>query len=268
MSKHFGKCALCGKTCNLTFEHIPPSAAFNSLPAKPVSVDNLESDTDRMPWETEGLSFLNQQKGMGKYSLCESCNNNTGSWYGDDYITMAHKVAQMFSHKDYAQATGITILGIHPLRFVKQVLSMFCSINDNINIDDLRKFVLNKADVGIDKSKYKLCMYFTRSNLMKHSPLSIHIEFAQKKHKMLQLSEITAYPLGFLLYFDPQDTCEYEGINITPLADYEYSTLADISFPLCVKEMNDVLPGHYRSKEEIRKCIEDNKKWCEENENK
>ena len=41
MGKHFGKCALCGKECELTFEHIPPRRAFNSTPARPVSGEEI-----------------------------------------------------------------------------------------------------------------------------------------------------------------------------------------------------------------------------------
>ena len=39
----------------------------------------------------------------------------------------------------------------------------------------------------------------------------------------------------------------------------KHEELANIEIPLCIKEMNDIFPMHYRSKEEIRKCIEDNK---------
>ena len=34
--KTIGKCALCGRIGELSFEHIPPKAAFNSTPARPV----------------------------------------------------------------------------------------------------------------------------------------------------------------------------------------------------------------------------------------
>ena len=80
--KHFGKCALCGKECNLSFEHIPPESAFNNSPAKPVSGDKLVEDDDRMPWDTSGLKYEHQQRGMGKYSLCRDCNSFTGVYYG------------------------------------------------------------------------------------------------------------------------------------------------------------------------------------------
>ena len=97
MKKKIGKCALCDKECELTFEHIPPRVAFNSTPAKPISekelFDNkLDNGEERVPWDIEGLHYQNQQKGMGMFSLCEDCNNNTGSWYGDSYVTFAHIV--------------------------------------------------------------------------------------------------------------------------------------------------------------------------------
>ena len=67
-AKHFGKCALCGKLKELTFEHIPPNKAFNFTPAKPISGDSLlkaATDNNRLPWDHSGLKYLNQQQGMG-----------------------------------------------------------------------------------------------------------------------------------------------------------------------------------------------------------
>ena len=157
MAKHFGKCALCGQECELTFEHIPPRAAFNSTPTKPVSGEELLDD-DRMPWDTTGLKYTNQQKGMGRYSLCPKCNNDTGSWYGDDYIIVAQIVHSILSKPIDPKYQGFGIRDIHPLRFIKQVLSMFCSINnfEDERIDTLRRFVTGKDAVGLDKSKYKV----------------------------------------------------------------------------------------------------------------
>ena len=68
MRKRFGNCALCGKECELTFEHIPPRAAFNSAPVRPVSgLELFKNDSaggkDRLPWEIDGLPYENQQKG-------------------------------------------------------------------------------------------------------------------------------------------------------------------------------------------------------------
>lgn len=60
---------------------------------------------------------------------------------------------------------------MYPARIIKQVLSMLCSINspEKPQFEELREFVLDKDAVGIDKSKYKLCMYFTETTLYKYA---------------------------------------------------------------------------------------------------
>lgn len=266
-NNHYGKCALCRQYTKLSFEHIPPEAAFNSKPAKPVRGDKLFSKGERMPWDVSGLRYENLQQGMGRYSLCEPCNNKTGSWYGNDYINIAHIIHHFFAKKPFPNPTGVEIREIYPLRFIKQVISMFCSINSNIDtvMYELRDFVLNKDKVGIDKNKYKICMYFTESNFVKYAPLSVLATFDDSGSEAIAVSEITAYPLGFILYFDPTDSRKYDGVDITSFADYGYDCSATIQLPFIVKEMNDIFPAHFRSREEIEKCVEENRKWVEDN---
>jgi hypothetical protein len=269
MSKYFGKCALCGKKEKLTFEHIPPRAAFNSTPAKPVSsVEMLKKRNDnkeRMPWDTDGLRYQNQQQGMGRYSLCHTCNNNTGSWYGDAYIYFANVAHDAICNCSDSDANGITFQGVYPLRFVKQVLSMFCSICDPgaPALEPIRKFVLDKDAVGLDKSKYKLCMYFTNSTIYKQTGYIVSMKSTSAGMEMMALSEITAYPFGFILYFDPTESWHYHGIDITPLVDYGYNDICDISMLWKVEEMNDIIPESYRSKDQIKQCIKNNMERCE-----
>ena len=255
----------------MTFEHIPPRAAFNSTPARPVSgMDFLTeknlNDTERMPWDTTGLKYQNQQQGMGRYSLCQSCNNKTGSWYGDAYVffaNAAHAAIQSYSIND---PDGIGFKDIYPLRFVKQVLSMFCSVNapNNPKLAPIRSFVLDRDASGLDKSKYKLCMYFTKSTIMKQTGFMVMARSSIVGIEPMALSEITAYPFGFILYFDPTDTWDYQGIDITPCADCGYGDKFNIEMPWKIEEMNDIFPESFRSKEEIRKIFEDSKKRIEE----
>lgn len=264
MQKIYGKCALCREECELSFEHIPPKAAFNSSPIKPVTGTGMLEE-DRMPWDTSGLPFKNQQKGMGKYSLCEKCNNDTGSWYGDEYIKITRIIHAIISQSAEINECACVIKNVYPLRFIKQVLSMFCSINnyDDQRIEVLRKFVLDKESVGIDKTKYRVCMYMTNSNLMKYAPLSVIVKFGSNEHEYNVLSEITAYPLGFILYFDPPESFQHDGLDITHFADCSYNQIANIQMPICMYEVNDFFPTHYRSKEEIRQCIKKNKEMVE-----
>ena len=124
---------------------------------------------------------------------------------------------------------------------------------------------MDKTAKGLDKTKYRLNMYFTKSNLVKYAPLSVVIKLDDNKVQSMAVSEITAYPLGFILIFDPIKDREYDGVDITFFSDCDYDELANIEIPLCIKEMNDIFPMHYRSKEEIKQCVEENKKWSKEN---
>ena len=271
MAKHFGKCALCGKECELTFEHIPPRAAFNSSPARPVSgeqlIDDLKENGDhRMPWDTEGLKYQNQQQGMGQYSLCSTCNNNTGSWYAADYITFARVAHAAITNCANSDFGGMEFKGIYPLRVIKQVLSMFCSINppDIPSLEPIKQFVLDKNAVGLDKSKYKICMYFTSTKTMRFDGISVKVHLEETGIKYMVLSEITAYPFGFVLYFDPGNDWEYAGTDITMFADYAYDFMGTIGLPWKIEEVNGLFPEDYRTKDEIRECVEKNREWEEE----
>lgn len=259
---YYGKCALCGKECTLTFEHIPPKSAFNSVPARPVSGTDIitEKTTNgeyRMPWDTTGLKYQNQQEGMGRYSLCETCNNNTGSWYGSAYTFFANVVNTAISYHNNQDANVIIFKEIYPLRFIKQVFSLFCSIDPTLpSLDPIRKFVLDRNATGIDKTKFKLCLYFTKSKFMKQTGYMLSVKAGVSGPEMMALSEITAYPFGFILYFNPTETWSYKGIDITTCAEYGYNEKINIEFPWILEEMNDVFPECFRSKEEIERIFE------------
>ncbi len=254
------KCALCGKSCNLTFEHIPPESAFNNSPARPVTADKLLGK-DKLPWDIEGLRYINQQQGLGRYSLCSKCNNNTGSWYGDEYVKFAYSIACAFSDLKVYESKAIGLEGVHPLRFIKQVISMFCSINgycDDTRFEDLRNFVLDKHAKGLDKLKYKVCMYFTKSSFSKHVPLTVVGRLVNGKYESIAVSEISAYPLGFILYFNPIENWEYNGVDITDFAECEYDRVVNVESPWVVYEINDYFPLYYRTKEEVVECRKKN----------
>jgi len=255
-----GKCALCGKEGPLSFEHIPPEKAFNSFRARPVTGNLIMEDPDRMPWDTEGLPYESQQRGMGKYSLCTDCNNNTGSWYADEYITFARTFAAMFTDENLESAEVVGVKDVYPLRIMKQIVSMFCSINnfEDERIKPLREFVLNKTAVGLDKDKYKICMYMTNSPYQKYAPLSVLIRQSGNQLETMAISEITFAPLGFVLYFNPTASWKYDGIDITDMADCGYDECCTIKMRKCIMEMNDLFPPFYRTKAEILKCVEQN----------
>lgn len=80
-----GICAICGEHKKLSFEHAPPKSAFNNKPIHLVDSDQMFQENFK--YTNEALS----QKGWGQFTLCESCNNNTGSWYGDSFKDFAQQ---------------------------------------------------------------------------------------------------------------------------------------------------------------------------------
>ncbi len=197
MKENIGFCALCGTYGKLSYEHIPPRSAFNSKPVKMYTGTELLKNDSALPWEVNGLTSINRQQGSGKFALCQPCNNNTGSWYAREYQEVAHIVAYALQDPEVTDSHAIGIRDVYPLRFFKQIISMFCSVNnygtisayanpaqisDNdshhpllqnvidaqvklheaaIMMEDLRKFVLNRDATGLDRSKFKVCMYLT-----------------------------------------------------------------------------------------------------------
>lgn len=133
--KHFGVCRICGDYTKLSFEHIPPRKAFN---------DN------RVTFETIHDTFSKKsrtsQRGMGDYSLCESCNNNTGSWYGAAFVKWTQ---QGFEWLDKIGGSSDLSLPFHlmPLNVLKQILVMMLAMSTSKrlnHLEEVRRFVLNK----------------------------------------------------------------------------------------------------------------------------
>ena len=264
MPKKYGHCALCGKCGELTFEHIPPKSAFNKTPVKPVTGKTWLSNPNTLPWDLSNMPYVHLQKGMGLWSLCKQCNNFTGTMYGTAYRDFAESIAKTLEIAIKTGDKGVEISRIYPLRIAKQILSMFCSVNppDMFNLDDLRAFVMDKNAVGIVREKYRLQMYFLKNNMMKLNGLSAVINFDPKTgllQKTSLVSEIAAYPLGFLLYLYPDPSQEYDGIDITPFTSYRYEDMGCVRLPIDIKEVNNILPLDYRTKEDIIKTIDENK---------
>lgn len=114
-----GTCCICGQEANLTFEHIPPRAAFNYFNLK--VYDFLEVILHN------NTRYKAAQKGAGIFSLCSSCNNLTGEWYGAAY---AEFVSQGMTYY-HRQSQGLLKVPytIYPLRVLKQIISCFASVN-------------------------------------------------------------------------------------------------------------------------------------------
>lgn len=276
--KHYGKCALCGKETELTFEHIPPRMALNNEPKKPIAGEEafLHMVSDKNPWDIEGIKYDNQQRGMGDYSLCMECNNNTGAWYANEYVRISYGMHYLMAqdkpikNKDTENiASSILTMEIeniefYPLQFFKQIISMFCSINKEQNIDELRSFVLNKESNSFNKNKYRVYMYLFSGGLIKRLPFMVIGSLTSTKTKMAYLSEITTYPLGFVLYIDPPEHNELQALDITDFCEYPYNQKAIGQMVIPIHECNTTFPVDFRSKQDVECCRRENEEYRKE----
>lgn len=79
--KHIGTCCICSREGKLTFEHIPPHKASNGFQLKLYNIGKYITENN--------ARYSSLQNGAGAWTLCSSCNNLTGAWYGNAYVEFA-----------------------------------------------------------------------------------------------------------------------------------------------------------------------------------
>ena len=265
----YGECRICGEYKKLTFEHVPPNMAFNNTKVKMIKGDELINsigDKNRLPWEKADLKGPIQQKGKGDYYLCESCNNKTGSWYANHYVEFIRGIAYAIRGLDIADFTGnaveIKALRVQTLPVFKQIMTMFCDINNaRMGDDSLREFLLDKECKIFNTDKYKVYAYIHSGALERMNGI---MAAYTPGIGIVMTSEISSYPLGFILYIDKPEGYKPQGTDITEFVNCDFDEKRDIDMILPILENNIIFSGDYRTQNEILADIAKNRKWEEE----
>lgn len=260
--KHLGKCHLCGEETELTFEHIPPQKANNNNSAHAIVGDTLIEHicSTKQPWDLSELKYKNMQRGMGGYTLCERCNNNTGTWYAKDYIKFSNEIGYVLTNKvnlEKAKSLKVEIKNMYPLRIFKQILCMFMSTMQENFLDiypDLREFILNKESRNFNVKKYRVSMYFLKEPQNSWTGIN-GVLYNDVKIKTMAGMDI--YPLGFILEIDPTEEKIDYVTDISNLGtDYTYDDNGTLVITSNILERNTIFIGDFRSKEKIIKQSE------------
>ena len=141
---HFGICRLCKLHKELSFEHIPPKAAFNKNTRYfSMSQEEYYRIADIFNYNHKG--FINQG-GLGSYCLCKECNSFLGSNYVRPYIEWVNigASANKILSSNKSNQIRVDLKNLNPLRILKQIVSMFICINDSTFTDhfpELLQFV-------------------------------------------------------------------------------------------------------------------------------
>lgn len=246
-----GFCHICGCYGKLSYEHIPPLKALNN--GKAIIYTGNEA---LKRYKGEKSKYICRQQGMGKFSLCEDCNNKTGSWYAPQYSAVAIDVAREI-HKIKQLSHGYVVeQSFHDfpaLAFAKQILSMFCSLLPIKEVQRLGfdKLLLEKKNNKLDRSLYDLRIYLTPPNvgqLMIGPTVVMTMEETGIITRLI--SDLCAYPFGFILNLTPEYPVEY-GLSILDLLEKDYGvgydmkwalvylerTSEDLPFPLVFKKL-------------------------------
>lgn len=267
IKSNYGVCHICGQERDLTFEHLPPRKANNDSRAKAIVGDELIQHIagNDKPWDFSKRKYKNLQKGMGLYSLCQECNNNTGTNYADEYIKLSNTISYVIKNEKIDEsAEGFTIYleGIYVLRIIKQIYAMFASTLPELYISnhpELQRFILNKNYNEVDWSKFRLSVYAMKDGINGWTGIMSYLVQKEEKIEVKCIAELALYPLCFVLEFDPTGECE--NTDITHLADgLEYDTKCDINLPLYYRSRNSLYPFDYRTKNKIEDDMVKNKK--------
>jgi hypothetical protein len=241
-----GICRICGLDGKLSFEHVPPAAAFNNQRIlrtafeKMLAAENLD--------DLRGEIF---QRGAGGYTLCIQCNNDTGSWYGAAYAVWAHQ-AMRFLIGARGRASLAYPFNFHPLRVLKQIACMFFSVNGPLfqkAQPDLVRFVLNRESLQFPPH-VRIYAFYTFSSRSRTTAAAGFIRgLASSSSSLHVFSEITFPPFGFVMTLGNTPPPQSGFCEISGFSAYEYRDWrCGITMRLPVMPIYTGYPGDYRTR--------------------
>jgi len=257
-----GICRLCGHAKDLTFEHVPPRVAFNkNTKYRVVSFDEYVKDNDPLNSTVKGKIV---QGGTGFYSLCEDCNNFLGRTYVNPYSDWVMAAAEAISFGN-SQPIAYTVKDLEPLKILKQIISMFLSLNGSwhsLEYSELANFVKEPRNNELS-DRFKIYSFLNSEGQMRFSPFK-GIGKLDSPGKIVLCSEMVFSPLGYVLTIDSD--CPSEKLaDITAFKKYEFDVKTELLISMFkLPTYLPLIPLDYRTKEEISQAIERDKKLVEQ----
>lgn len=245
--KVIGKCHICGLHTQLTFEHVPPRAAFNDRPVINTPFDKIVN-TDDLD-DLSNLKGKQSQRGAGGYTLCVKCNNDTGAWYGNAFVSWSYQGYHISKYASVAPSI-YHLFHIFPLRVIKQIVCMFFSANHPGFSDvqsELVRFVLNRNRKYLDPD-IRFYTYFNISDRSRQSGVTGSMSIGQGGHKVF--SEISFPPFGYVMSLGTPPPDE-RLLDISHFSSYSFNDWADVSLRIPVLPVYTWVPGDFRGREEV-----------------
>ncbi len=232
-----GICHICGEYGPLSFEHVPPEKAWNETRALIFSGnDLLLRKAGRNP---KGRI---QQRGFGRYTLCEQCNSNTGSWYAPELIEWTKWGFSLLGKISTSVAfVRVELSNVRPMNFLKQVVTMMMSaVSSDFGLKnpDIVKFLMNKRQMHLP---IQIDIYLSLYRGLSCGTVGLAGVFNPSDPKPGKIvSQITYPPFAYLMILDsPFES--YPG-KISYFGRYEYDEKASIQLELPVFDKEPMVP--------------------------
>lgn len=248
-----GNCRLCTKFGKLTYEHVPPKVTFNKN-TRFKSVPFLDYMKVPNPLDSKVKGKI-EQGGVGYYSLCSNCNSFLGSYYVTDYQKYSNTFIE-FARKTEFNAFHLALHGFNALNVLKQIVSMFFSINDDTfskNHRELAEFVLDPKSNKLP-SRFRVFNYLNTEGQLRNIPVMALGNLSSKG--VIVATELAFPPLGHVLTIDFDGQLPYHQ-EITSFKNYKFDETT--SFDFKIYRLPTYLPIllDYRHKEIIKKSIDE-----------
>lgn len=242
------RCRLCGTFDQISFEHIPPKACYNSITryTKVPFLDYIKkADCGN---NSEKLKI--EQGGVGFYSLCKSCNNTLGINYVKAYTVFVKCLAIIIS-RNANNYFLVEIKDLELLKILKQIISMFLSINNyefSRTFKELTNFV-NQIGSNFLPDRFRIFCYLNSEGSFRHLPFSIKGNFYGKPS--IACSELCFPPIGLVLTVDYTAEMINGLTEITHFKNASANSKNDVE--LGIYKLPTITPFllDYRSKEQV-----------------
>lgn len=248
-----GQCCICGVSGPLSFEHVPPRAAFNDRRI-------FEAETNKLIGarsfeELQAVKGHYVQRGAGANTLCTKCNNETGHWYGNQYVSWAF---QGFQYVQSAPSGSSLLLPFHicPLRVFKQVVCMFASACGPTLVErrpELARFLKNPQFNGFPLDIHVYCYLVAPESLASRQSGITGVLNAIDGHRYL-FSEISFPPFGYIFSVDNTPQPDKRLTEITFFSYNRYTEFRSLYLRLSMLPVHSFLPADFRSAEDIRQA--------------
>lgn len=224
--KVIGICRLCGEEKELNKEHVPPRSCYNKHTTYySIPIEESLNFKDLTKYKPIGKK---EQGGVTFCSLCGDCNSFLGSQYVNSYKNWVNRGFFVLKEGDHF-VYGYKLKNIEPLKILKQIISMFLSINSDWYLKsypELSEFVLNSNSQDLP-DKFKVYSYLNNEGVFRHIP---HMTKRFQNGVILNCTEITYPPYGYVLTIDNKSKMKLT--DITFFKDYSLGDKVDISLEM------------------------------------